>query len=98
MCAPLGEKPLAPMRSPFQGLPDSPSGLWYLSPPLQRRAEVGIPAIRVVHRGINSSPVPYGGHIPQIWGYNAIQPLHLVFLSPNWPGQTAEEFTPGCSR
>ncbi len=47
MFAPLGEKPLAPMRSPFQGLPDSPSGLWYLSLPLQRRAEVGIPAIRV---------------------------------------------------
>ncbi len=47
MFAPLGEKPLAQMRSPFQGLPDSPSGLWYLSLPLQRRAEVGIPAIRV---------------------------------------------------
>ncbi len=47
MFAPLGEKPLAQMRSPFQGLPDSPSGLWYLSPPLKQRAEVGIPAIRV---------------------------------------------------
>ena len=47
MFAPLGEKPLAQIRSPFQGLPDSPSGLWDLSLPLQRRAEGGIPAIRV---------------------------------------------------